>query len=87
MDAYCDCTTFPGNISRFRTAFPQLTVHENFSFVHDRKLITSAGGAKSYEPALYLVELLYGKNAAQGIARGLVIDWIPGSIPAVLMRR
>ena len=33
------------------------------------------GGAKSYEAALYLVELLYGTRAAEGIARGLVIDW------------
>jgi transcriptional regulator GlxA family with amidase domain len=50
-------------------------VHEGVSFVHDRKMITSAGGAKSYDPALYLVELLYGKKAADGIGKGLVIDW------------
>ena len=38
-------------------------------------MITSAGGAKSYDPALYLAELLYGKKAAEGIGKGLVIDW------------
>ncbi len=69
------CTTFPGDVEKFKTTFPQLTVHEGVSFVHDRKMITSAGGAKSYDPALYLVELLYGKKAADGIGKGLVIDW------------
>jgi transcriptional regulator GlxA family with amidase domain len=70
-----ECTTFPGDVDRFRKSFPQLTVHENVSFVYDGKAITSAGGAKSYDPALFLVELLYGKKAADGIALGLVIDW------------
>jgi transcriptional regulator GlxA family with amidase domain len=69
------CTTFPGDIDKFKAAFPQLKVHQEVSFVHDRKMITSAGGAKSYDPALYLVELLYGKTAADGIGKGLVIDW------------
>jgi len=69
------CTTFPGDIEKFKATFPQLTVHKDISFVHDRKMITSAGGAKSYDPALYLVELLYGKTAADGIGLGLVIDW------------
>lgn len=69
------CTTFPGDVEKFKSAFPQLNVHEGISFVHDRKMITSAGGAKSYDPALYLVELLYGKKAADGIGKGLVIDW------------
>jgi transcriptional regulator GlxA family with amidase domain len=69
------CTTFPGDIDKFKAAYPQLSVHQEVSFVHDRKMITSAGGAKSYDPALYLVELLYGKKAADGIGKGLVIDW------------
>ncbi|MGE0586946.1 MAG: DJ-1/PfpI family protein [Cyclobacteriaceae bacterium] len=74
LDTY-QCTTFPGDVGRFREMFPQLTVHEGVSFVHDRKAITSAGGAKSYDPALFLVEHLYGKEVADGIAKGLVIDW------------
>ncbi len=69
------CTTFPGDVEKFKATFPQLNIHEGVSFVHDRKMITSAGGAKSYDPALYLVELLYGKKAADGISKGLVIDW------------
>jgi transcriptional regulator GlxA family with amidase domain len=74
------CTTFPGDIERFKATFPQLKVHDGVSFVHDRKMITSAGGAKSYDPALYLVELLYGKKAADGIGKGLVIDWDLASV-------
>ena len=69
------CTTFPTDIAKFRQTFPQLDVSEDISFVHDGKAITSAGGAKSYDPSLYLVEYLYGKKVAEGIGRGLVIDW------------
>lgn len=70
-----ESTTFPSDIPKYRTMFPDLTVHEGVSFVHDDNLITSVGGAKSYDPALYLVELLYGNKVARGIAGGLVIDW------------
>jgi transcriptional regulator GlxA family with amidase domain len=74
LDTY-HCTTFPGDIQKFKEVFPQLSVHEEVSFVHDTRMITSSGGAKSYDPALYLVQLLYGKKAADGIGKGLVIDW------------
>ena len=57
-----ESTTFPSDISKYREMYPQLKVHEDVSFVHDGKVITSAGGAKSYDPALYLSELLYGKS-------------------------
>lgn len=70
-----ESTTFPSDIQRYKETFPQLKVHDGVSFVHDGKLITSVGGAKSYDPALYLSEILYGKKAAKGIAKGLVIDW------------
>jgi len=69
------CTTFPTDIAKFRDTFPHLDVYEDISFVHDGKAITSAGGAKSYDPSLYLVEFLYGKKVAEGVGRGLVIDW------------
>ncbi len=74
LDTY-HCTTFPGDIQKFKEAFPTLNIHEDVSFVHDTRMITSAGGAKSYDAALYLVELLYGKKAAEEIGKGLVIDW------------
>ncbi len=70
-----DVTTFPADVARMREMFPTLEVHEGVSFVHDHRVITSVGGARSYEAALYLCELLYGRQAAEGIAEGLVIDW------------
>ncbi len=79
LDTY-HCTTFPADIQRFKETFPKLSVHEDVSFVHDTRMITSAGGAKSYDPALYLVELLYGNKAAKEIAKGLVIDWNLGEV-------
>jgi len=70
-----ESTTFPSDIARYKETFPTLKVHEGISFVHDGKLLTSAGGAKSYDVALYLVHLLYGDQVAKGVGRGLVIDW------------
>lgn len=68
-------TTFPTDIGTYKQQFPSLEVVEDVSFVHDGKLITSAGGALSYDPALYLCELLYGHEVAIGLGKGLVIDW------------
>ena len=68
-------TTFPSDIPAYRKMFPDLTVHEDVLFVHDGKFITSAGGAKSFEAALYLCEHLYGEEVAKRLAEGLVIDW------------
>ncbi|MDW3648567.1 MAG: DJ-1/PfpI family protein [Bacteroidia bacterium] len=76
-----ESTTFPSDIDKYKKMFPQLSVHRDVIFVHDQNAITGAGGAKSFEPALYLCELLYGKKVADGIARGLVIDWEVGEIP------
>lgn len=70
-----ESTTFPTDIGKYRETFPSLKVHENVSFVHHNNLLTSAGGAKSYDVALYLVHHLYGDQVAKGVGRGLVIDW------------
>lgn len=70
-----NATTFPGDIAEFRQRYPQIHVHDSTLFVHDDKFITSAGGAKSFEAALYLFELLYGKENAEDCAEGMVIDW------------
>ena len=69
------CTTFPSDASTLRERYPDLDVVEGVTFVADGPVITGVGGARSYEPALYLVERLYGSVAARGVARGLVIDW------------
>ena len=70
-----ESTTFPSDVEAYRKMFPQLSVKENVLFVHDEKYITSAGGAKSFEASLYLCEVLYGKEIAKRLAKGLVIDW------------
>ncbi len=68
-------TTFPSDIEAYKKMFPQLDVKDEVLFVHDGKYITSAGGAKSFEASLYLCEVLYGKEIAKRLAKGLVIDW------------
>ena len=80
-------TTFPSDIGKFRKMFPQLDVREDVLFVHDGKYITSAGGAKSFEAALYLSEILYGKKIAQSLAGGLVIDWQIDAVPKVVIEK
>ncbi len=64
--------------------FPQLRVKDSVLFVHDGKYITSAGGAKSFEAALYLCERLYGAAVARSIAKGLVIDWNLQEVPCLI---
>ena len=57
-------------------------------FVHDGKYITSAGGAKSFEAALYLCEYLYGKEIAlKHLAGGLVIDWDLEKVPHLIVKQ
>ena len=74
LDGY-ESTTFPSDIDAYKKMFPHLTVIEDVMFVHDGKYITSAGGARSFDAALYLCEHLYGKEIADRLAGGLVIDW------------
>lgn len=77
-------TTFPSDIQKYREMFPNLDVRDSVLFVHDGKYITSAGGAKSFEAALYLCEFLYGKKVADRLAGGLVIDWNLEAVPHVV---
>lgn len=79
-------TTFPGDQDAFAERFPHLDLRRGPSFVHDGPMITSQGGAKSYDPALYLVDHLYGETAARGVGRGMVIDWPPASEFGELIR-
>lgn len=76
-------TTFPSDIDKMRDMFPKLDIRKEVLFVHDGKYITSAGGAKSFEAALYLCEVLYGKKIAQSLAGGLVIDWNLSEVPHI----
>ncbi len=80
LDSYWS-TTFPSDIDTYRDMFSQLKVKDSVLFVHDGKYITSAGGAKSFEAALYVCEYLYGKEIAESIAGGLVINWQLENVP------
>ena len=80
-------TTFPSDIDLMRETFPQLDIRKNVLFVHDGKYITSAGGAKSFEAALYLCEYLYGKKVAEALAGGLVIDWNLDKVPHLIVKQ
>ncbi len=74
-------TTFPSDIATMRSRYPHLDIREDVLFVHSGKYITSAGGAKSFEAALYLCEQLYGAAVARRLAKGLVIDWDLSDVP------
>ena len=78
-------TTFPSDIDKMRSMFPELDIRKEVLFVHDGKYITSAGGAKSFEAALYLSEYLYGKEIAKSLAKGLVIDWNLEEVPHLVI--
>lgn len=77
-------TTFPSDVGKYKEMFPHLEIHEDVIFVHDGKAITSAGGARSFDAALYLCEYLYGNEIASGIAKGLVLDWDLNSVPHIV---
>lgn len=83
------CTTFPGDQDRFAETFPELDLRRGVSFVHDGKALTSEGGAKSFDVAMYLADVLYGEKAAQGIGGGLIISWPPAAeaMPALVVER
>ena len=78
-------TTFPSDIDKMRIMFPGLDIRKKVLFVHDGKYITSSGGAKSFEAALYLCEFLYGKKIAKSLAGGLVIDWDVLKVPHLII--
>ncbi|MBN2491389.1 MAG: DJ-1/PfpI family protein [Planctomycetes bacterium] len=75
------CTTHPGDMARFLEEYPHIPAVPDVSFVADHETITGAGGARSYEPALYLVETLLGKPVAEAVARDLLIDWDLEKVP------
>jgi len=80
-------TTFPSDIDKMREMFPKLDIRKEVLFVHDGKYITSAGGARSFEAALYLTEHLYGDSIARSLASGLVIDWKLDEVPHLIIEQ
>jgi transcriptional regulator GlxA family with amidase domain len=78
-------TTFPADRDKLAEKFPQIDVRHDVNFVADGNLITSVGGALSYEPALYLVERLYSTESARRVAKGLVLDWDLSKVPHAII--
>ncbi len=74
-------TTFPGDQDAFAAMFPKLDLEREVTFVHDGKALTSQGGARSFDVALYFVDHLYGEDVARGVAQGMVLPWPPTSEP------
>ena len=70
-------TTFPEDYDRLVKQFPKVDLRINVSFVDAGKILTSQGGARSYDVAMHLVDKLYGTRVAQGIGQGLLIPWPP----------
>jgi transcriptional regulator GlxA family with amidase domain len=77
-------TTFPGDRDRFATMFPEIDVRYDVRYVVDGKFITSTGGAPSFEPAFYLIDVLYGREHALRTAQGLVFSWADVDIPHLI---
>lgn len=74
-------TTFPSDRDALAEMFPEIDVGYDERIVVDGKFITSVGGAMSYEPALYLVEHIYGPEHARLTAEGLVWPWNVEAVP------
>jgi transcriptional regulator GlxA family with amidase domain len=70
-------TTFPDDYGRFSQQFPDVDLRINVSFVDAGKMITSQGGARSYEATMHLVDRLYGRQVAESIGKGLLVPWPP----------
>ena len=80
-------TTFPADRAALQKRFPKIDVRDDVRFVVDGKFITSVGGGLSYEPALYLVEHLWGPERVAKNARGLVWPWNLATVPHTIVRR
>lgn len=78
-------TTYPGDRERLKEMFPEVDVRFDVRLVVDGKFITSVGGGMSYEPALWLVEHLYGAEHVAATARGLVWPWDIETVPHLIV--
>lgn len=79
-------TTFPSDIDLMKKRFPLLDIRENVWFVHDSKVITSAGGARSFEAAMYLCDVLYGPEITNDLAGGLVLEYDLKTYPHLIIQ-
>lgn len=79
-------TTFPADRHRLAGMFPKLNVRFDIRLAVDGKFISSVGGAMSYEPALYLVERLYGVNHAVRTGEGIALHWDLSAVPHAIVQ-
>ena len=82
-------TTSLDDQDAFAQMFPKHELRRNVSFVHDGPMLSSVGGARTYDAALYLVDHLYGEEVAKKVAAALVFPWPPGTpqdLPALVIR-
>lgn len=82
-------TTFAADQDAFARMFPNQELRRGVSFVHDGPALSSVGGTRSYDVALYLVDHLFGEEVASEVAAGLVLPWPPGTpldLPALVIR-
>lgn len=69
------CAVSPEEEDSFEEKFPSIRIKPDTDFVHDHVVITGVGDEKAHEPALYLLELLYGKKVVNSVAAELNIKW------------
>lgn len=80
-------TTFPSSIEDFAKRYPKVTVARGPGFVHDRKLLTSQGGVRSFDVAMHLIDRLYGEAVAKRVGGGLIIPWPPAEPQGLVVKR
>jgi transcriptional regulator GlxA family with amidase domain len=66
------------------TTFPDLDLARGVSFVSDGKTLTSRVGVKNYDVPMCLVDHLCDEEVARGVGRGMVIDWPPKELIALV---
>ena len=82
-----EATTFPSDQDRFEKMFPKVKVIRDVSFVDAGHALTSVGGAKSFDVAMWFVERFYGAEVVAGVGRGLIIPWDVSEIPHRIVGR
>ncbi|WP_416961525.1 GlxA family transcriptional regulator [Streptomyces sp. Agncl-13] len=77
-------------VDRFRTLYPQVDLDPDVLFVHDGRILTSAGAASGVDICLHIVRTDHGSELANAVARSCVVppfrdggqaQYIPQPVP------
>lgn len=79
-------TTYPDTQDQLVERFPEITVRGDVRFIQNGPFITSMGETRSYEPALHLIDPLYGTETARNSAGGLVRPWDRDEITSAVVQ-